>query len=154
MFLRRSLSRGGGGCLNKRGWRSLPRPALIFISLSAPPRLTGWLMRSESVFHPNACRVFAGSHKLRFALMAIVCFFIPPSGFSFKAAVLCRISPSFFCLLLERVSAVTHSFGNIPLCDVTNCAHNLLITYNPGSQQKLVIRLIKIQLYWFLQRVV
>lgn len=111
-------------------------------------------MRSESVFHPNACRVFAGSHKLRFALMA--CVFFPPSGFSFKAAVLCRgclkfclckLVLPFFCLLLQRVSAVTHSFGNIPLSDVTNCAHNLLITYNPGSQQKLVIRLIKIQLY-------
>lgn len=53
-------------------------------------------MRSESVFHPNACRVFAGSHKLRFALVVIVCFF-SPSGFSFKAAVLCRSCPK-FCL--------------------------------------------------------
>lgn len=57
MFLRRSLSRGGGGCLNKRGWRSLPCPALIFISLSAPLWLTGWLMRSQSVFHSNVCRI-------------------------------------------------------------------------------------------------
>lgn len=34
-------------------------------------------MRSESVFHPSARRVFARSHKLRFALMAILCFLFP-----------------------------------------------------------------------------
>lgn len=70
-------------------------------------------MRSESVFHPSAWRIFAGSNKLRFALMLVVCsLFRVASVLRLLRFAEVHVSIPFFNSFFQRVSAKIYHFGN------------------------------------------